>query len=81
MATTQGTYLLHAPGSDDLADIPGDFIKLDATITTALNTKLDKAPGVPNDVATNYQKKIYVTPTIPTSGAGYVEGDLIFVYS
>jgi hypothetical protein len=81
MATTQGTYNLHLPTDTDLADVPGDFMKLDTTITTALDKKLDKDTNVPGDNPYNYQKKILVTTTVPTSGAGYKEGDIIFVVS
>ncbi len=82
MPVVQGTYNLHVPVLGDLADVPDDFSRLVTTVTAALNTKLDKADKgatTPVDVPTNYQKKIEVRDTIPTSGAGYVEGQIIFV--
>lgn len=81
-AAPKAPYNLHVPAANDLADVPDDFDKLATTITTALNTKLDKADKgatTPTDVPTNYQKLIKIESTVPTSGAGYYEGQIIFV--
>lgn len=82
MATSKPPYGLHVPADDDLADVPDDFDQLVTNITTALNTKLDKADkaaATPADVPANYQRKILVQTTIPTSGADFKSGDIIFV--
>jgi hypothetical protein len=78
---TSGPYSLYAPGANDLADVPGDFTRQNASIDAALNKKLDKDVSVVNDTTANYQKKIKYETAIPTSGATYVEGDIIFVVS
>jgi hypothetical protein len=78
---TAGPYSLYAPGPNDLADVPGDFTRQNASIDAALNKKLDKDVSVVNDTTANYQKKIKYETVIPTSGATYVEGDIIFVVS
>ena len=81
-AAKKAPYNLHVPILDDLADVPADFDALASTITTALNMKLDKSDSTattPTDTVGNYQKKIKIEDAVPTSGAGYYEGQIIFV--
>ena len=81
-AAKKAPYNLHVPILDDLADVPADFDALATTITTALNMKLDKSDSTattPTDTVANYQKRIIVLDAVPTSGAGFVENQIIFV--
>lgn len=70
-------YALPYPNGDAVADVPADLMALAAKLTTVLDGKLPK-----DDVKTAtsiYQKKIKVVTSVPGSGAGYDEGDIIFV--
>jgi hypothetical protein len=87
MATTSGLpYSIRIPEDGDLADVPADFAKVAADVTTALNNKLARAnlsvPGEPQPrlgADALYQSKIKIVTEVPTSAAGYFEGDIIFV--
>ena len=86
MATTSGApYQLRLPQDGDVADIPGDLANLATDLHTALNTKLQRSSYTPpggseiKGADTLYQTKIEVLTSVPSSGAGYTEGTIIFV--
>lgn len=72
-----GTYRLHVPEQNDLANVPKDINTLVTGLTTALDGKLDETPAI-TDVS-KLQTKISIVTSPPTSVGTHVEGDVIFV--
>ena len=86
MPTDSGApYALHLPDDTDIADVPADMAAFAADLTAVLNTKMQKTdltlPGgsVVQGTDTLYQTKIKFVTAVPSSTAGYNEGDVIFV--
>jgi len=75
MATTPGDpYALPFPSQGDVADVPEDFRRLTTQLTTVLNKKIEEPAA-----RVIFQTKVKVVTSVPTSAAGYVENDVIFV--
>lgn len=67
-------YALPYPLANDLADVPKDIKALALKVTEGLNRKQEE-PALRG----LFQSKIKVVTSVPTSTAGYIENDVVFV--
>ena len=67
-------YALPYPLANDLADVPGDLKRLANQVTVGLNRKPEESA-----LRAILQSKIKVVTSVPTSTAGYIENDVVFV--